>query len=56
MLVQKQPGVETRNTTVQLTNATNQRVLWTSKSDLFSTGSSFDNTQDISLSALFEQF
>jgi hypothetical protein len=56
ILVQKQPGVETRSTTIHLTNASNQKVIWQSQDGLFSSGVSFSNENDKMLSAVFEQF
>ncbi|MBU4314859.1 DUF4012 domain-containing protein [Patescibacteria group bacterium] len=56
IFIQKQPGVVTRTTTIRVFNATNQKVIWTSQNDLFSSGTEFNNDQDRVLSALFEQF
>ncbi len=56
ILVQKQPGVETRSTTLRLTNAVNQKVLWTSQDDLFSTGATFNNDFDRMFATVLEQF
>jgi hypothetical protein len=56
ILVQKQPGVETRSTTIRIINASNQKVIWQSQDGLFSSGVSFSNENDKMLSAVFEQF
>lgn len=55
LLIQKQPGVETRTSTIHVSGAHNHQPIWMSQTNLMSTGIEVDNAQDHFFSVIFEQ-
>jgi len=55
LLLQKQPGVETRNTEINIFGPDNNNLIWSSHNELTTSGTSINNSQDHFFSTLFEQ-
>ncbi|MBT3230493.1 DUF4012 domain-containing protein [Candidatus Uhrbacteria bacterium] len=54
LLLQKQPGVETRQTSVNIFGPSNHNLLWSSQNELTTSGAKVNNQQDYFFSTLFE--
>ncbi len=55
LLLQKQPGVETRTTDINVFGPSNHNIIWSSHNELTTSGTQIDNSQDHFFSTLFEQ-